>query len=236
MKKTGRLFLLPSLLTDDSIEKQIPVYNSQIVSEINYFIVEELRTARRFLKKLQPSIIIDNLNFSELNEHTNSDEILELLQPMLQGNDAALISEAGLPCVADPGNGLVFMAHQLNIEVIPLIGPSSLLLALMASGFNGQHFTFLGYLPIDKHEREQKLKQLERNAWQFDQTQIFIETPYRNKQMIESITSLCRNETQLCVAANILSEKQIIVSQTVQRWKSNKIDFHKIPAVFLIYK
>lgn len=236
MKKTGRLFLLPSLLADDSIEKQIPVYNSQIVSEINYFIVEELRTARRFLKKLQPSIIIDDLNFSELNEHTNSDEILELLQPMLQGNDAALISEAGLPCVADPGNGLVFMAHQLNIEVIPLVGPSSLLLALMASGFNGQHFTFLGYLPIDKHEREQKLKQLERNAWQFDQTQIFIETPYRNKQMIESITSLCRNETQLCVAANILSEKQIIVSQTVQRWKSNKIDFHKIPAVFLIYK
>lgn len=236
MKPTGRLFLIPSLLADEETEKQFPVYNKQVISEIGYFIVEELRTARRFLKRMQPQLSIDTLRFAELNEHTDSDAILELLQPLLQGEDGALISEAGLPCVADPGNGLVFMAHQLNVEVIPLVGPSSLLLALMASGFNGQNFAFHGYLPIDKREREQKLKQLERNAWQFDQTQLFIETPYRNKQMIESITRACREETQLCVAANLLSNQQKIVSQTVQRWKSDKTDFHKQPAVFLIYK
>lgn len=236
MKKIGRLFLIPSLLSDDAVEKQIPLYNRQIVGDINYFIVEELRTARRFLKRLQPQMVIDSLHFAEMNEHTNSDKVLELLQPLLQGEDGALISEAGMPCVADPGNELVFMAHQLNVEVIPLVGPSSLFLALMASGFNGQCFTFHGYLPIDRNEREQKLKQLERNAWQLDQTQIFIETPYRNKQMIDSIVHVCRKETQLCIAANILSHQQKIVTQTIQRWKTDTTDFHKQPGIFLIYK
>lgn len=236
MKQTGRLFLIPSLLSDETVEKQFPMYNQQIVGEIKYFIVEELRTARRFLKRLQPQLELDTLRFAEMNEHTVADAVLELLQPILAGEDGALISEAGLPCVADPGNGLVFMAHQLNVEIVPLVGPSSLLMALMASGFNGQSFVFHGYLPIDKHGREQKLKQIERNAWQFDQTQIFIETPYRNKQMIESVVHACRKETQLCIAANLLAKNQKIVTQTVQRWKTDQTDFHKQPAVFLIYK
>lgn len=234
--KTASLFLFPSSLNCDDLTKQLPEYNSRITENIDYFIVENLRSARRFLKQLNPALIIENLTFAELNEHTRDQELIEILQPLLNGQDAVLLSEAGLPCVADPGGNIVFMAHQLGIKVVPLVGPSSLMLALMGSGFNGQNFAFHGYLPIDKRERVQKLKVLDISAWKYDQTQIFIETPYRNRQMIESVLAACRPESRLCVAANLLSSDEIIVSKSVKEWKNVKTDFNKKPAVFLLYK
>lgn len=234
--KTGSLFLFPASLGTGNLDKQLPAYNSRITNDIHYYIVENLRSARRFLKQLNPELAIDQLEFAELNEHTRDDALIELLQPLLNGQDAILVSEAGLPCVADPGCNIVFMAHQLSIRVVPLTGPSSLMLGLMASGFNGQNFSFHGYLPIDKRQREQKLRELEGYAWRNDQTQIFIETPYRNRQMIESILSACRADSRFCVAANLLSSDEIIISKTVREWKNVKKDFNKQPAVFLLYK
>ena len=236
MMKTGQLFLLPAPLGSDSVTKQIPDFNKQIIAEINYFIVENERIARRYLKQLNPDLNIENLKFAELNEHTKDHELMDIFQPVLNGKNAGLVSEAGLPCVADPGNNLVFMAHQLGIRVVPLVGPSSIMLALMASGFNGQNFTFHGYLPIDKRQREQKLKELERNAWKNDQTQIFIETPYRNMQMLESVVHACRSDSRLCIAANLLSSNEIIVNKTIKDWKSSKHNFNKQLAIFLMYK
>jgi len=236
MIKVGQLFLLPAPLGSDSVSKQIPEYNKHLINEITYYIVENTRTARRYLKQLNPDLPLDNLQFAELNEHTRDHELMDIFQPVLNGENAGLISEAGLPCVADPGNNLVFMAHQLGIRIVPLVGPSSVMLALMASGFNGQNFVFYGYLPIDKRQREQKLKELERNAWKNDQTQIFIETPYRNMQMLESITHACRADSRLCIAANLISANETIVNKTVKEWKSSKHNFHKQPAIFLIYK
>ena len=236
MMKTGQLFLLPAPISSDFVSKQILDYNKHIILEIGYFIVENTRTARRSLKQLNPDLLLDYLKFAELNEHTKDYEIMDILQPLLDGSNAGLVSEAGLPCVADPGNNLVFMAHQLGIRVVPLVGPSSIMLALMASGFNGQNFVFHGYLPIDKRQRMQKLKELERNAWKNDQTQIFIETPYRNMQMWESIIHTCRADSRLCVAANLLSVNEIILNKTIKDWKSSKHNFNKQPAIFLIYK
>ncbi len=227
--KFGRLFLLPSILGGNAFSKQLPEYNAHITNNIYYYIVEDIRTARRFLKQQNSSICIDNLEFVELNEHTRDNELMEILRPILSETDAGLISEAGLPCVADPGKNLVFMAHQLGIQVIPLVGPSSLMLALMASGFNGQNFVFHGYLPIEKRQREQKLKVIEHDAWKNDQTQIFIETPYRNMQMIESILKACHADSRLCVAANILANNETIISKTIKEWKSEKKNFHKQP-------
>jgi 16S rRNA (cytidine1402-2'-O)-methyltransferase len=234
--KTGQLFLLPVPLGNDLISKQIPIYNKHIIKEINYYIVENIRTARRHLKQLNPDLILDNLTFVELNEHTRDHELMDIFQPVLNGENAGLISEAGLPCIADPGDNVVFMAHQLGIRVVPLVGPSSIMLALMASGFNGQNFAFHGYLPIEKRQREQKLKDLERNAWKNDQTQIFIETPYRNMQMLESIIHACRSDSRLCIAANLLSANEMIINKTIKYWKSSKYNFNKQPAIFLIFK
>ena len=234
--KTGSLFLFPSALGSYDLSKQLPEYNSRITENVNYYIVENLRSARRFLKSLNKDLIIEHLEFAELNEHTRDNELIEILNPLLSGQDAILVSEAGLPCVADPGGNIVFMAHQLGIRVVPLVGPSSLMLSLMASGFNGQNFSFHGYLPIDKRQREQKIKDLESLAWRNDQTQIFIETPYRNRQMIESILAACRADSRLCVAANLRSNEEIIISKTIREWKAVKKDFNKQPAVFLLYK
>ena len=235
MITAGQLFLLPSPLGSDAVSKQLPDYNRHIVKEITYYIVENAKTARRYLKQLNPGLSLDNLKFTEINEHTRDHELMDIFQPVLNGENAGLISEAGLPCVADPGNSVVFMAHQLGIRVVPLVGPSSIMLALMASGFNGQDFVFHGYLPIDKRQREQKLKELERYAWKNDQTQIFIETPYRNMQMLESIIHACRADSRLCIAANLMSDNETIVNKTIKDWKSSKHNFHKQPAIFLIY-
>jgi 16S rRNA (cytidine1402-2'-O)-methyltransferase len=232
----GKLYLFPATLGESPIDESLPSHHLHYLKSTRHFIVEELRSARRFLKKAYPEIVIDDLSFSMLNEHTSSTEILQLLEPLKQGHDVILLSEAGLPCVADPGAALVALAHEAAITVIPLVGPSSIYLALMASGMNGQHFVFHGYLPIDKRERNARLKQLEADAWIKDQTQIFIETPYRNLQMLEALLQACKPETRICIAMNLTLQDEWIRSQTVEKWKKGNVpEINKKPAVFLLY-
>ncbi len=234
--KKGKLYLIPTTIGETSIQKVLPSHNSDIINTIEYFIVEELRTARRFLKKAGIIKAIDELNFYTLNEHTKPEEIFNYLEMIEKGYNIGLLSEAGVPCIADPGAEIVKIAQEKNIDIIPLIGPSSILLSLMGSGFNGQNFAFLGYLPIDKKQRSDKLKDIERNIYQNNQTQIFIEAPYRNNQMIEAILNTCRNETMLCIACELTSDNEFIKTKSIASWKKTKFDFHKKNTVFLIYK
>lgn len=231
----GTLYLIPSALGEEAPVNVLPPVIAEVTGQLKHFIVEDIRTARRFLKKIRPDIIIDELSFQVLNEHTPQDEIPAMLAPMLEGNDAGLLSEAGLPCIADPGSILVGFAHEHGIRVVPLSGPSSIFLALMASGFNGQNFVFHGYLPVDKKERIQKIKELEAAAYQKDQTQIFIETPYRNIQMLESLSQSCRPYTKICVALDLTLPTERIINCTASQCLLQK-DVNKKPAVFLIYR
>jgi 16S rRNA (cytidine1402-2'-O)-methyltransferase len=231
----GNLYLIPSTLGEDSPLNVLPPIIPQVIDNLNHFIVEDIRTARRFLKKINPAIVIDELSFQILNEHTPQDEIPEMLAPLEDGHNVGLLSEAGLPCVADPGSKLVGYAHENGIRVVPLTGPSSIFLALMASGFNGQNFAFHGYLPIDKKERMQKIKELEAAAYQKDQTQIFIETPYRNNQLLEALKQSCRAETRICIAVNLTLPDEKIIQSTAKQLNVNRTDLHKKPAVFLLY-
>lgn len=233
--KKGKLYLIPSFLGDSPAGDVFPALNSQIIIGIGHFIVEELRTARRFLKKVCPEIVIDSLSFYLYNEHTIKTSVESFLEPLLNGHDAGIISEAGTPCVADPGSEIVSAAHASGITVVPLVGPSSILLALMASGFNGQQFAFHGYLPIDKHARAKRIREIEQ-AMQFNhQTQIFIETPYRNQQLFQSILETCNESTLLCVAVALTEPGESILAMPVKEWKKKKPDLNKKPAVFLLY-
>lgn len=235
MKSHGRLILIPSPLSADFGTAHIPDANFRYIYPLRHFIVEEIRNARRFLRKAIQDFPIDDCQFYNLNEHTNIQDIPEMMQALLKGFDMGLISGAGLPCVADPGQSAVAYAHLQGIEVIPLTGPSSIMLSLMASGFNGQNFVFHGYLPQEKNLRELKLKEIEKASGQHNQTQIFIEAPYRNRQMLESILSSCNPLTRLCVALDLHSESQWIHSTQVKSWKHISKDLHKKPAVFLLY-
>ncbi|ULB33147.1 MULTISPECIES: SAM-dependent methyltransferase [Proteiniphilum] len=230
------LYLIPVLLGDTAVEKVIPEYNIYVVSQLKYFIVENVRSARRFLKKCDPGIDVDSLAFYELNKHTDKRLLSGYLSPMKSGESIGVISEAGCPAVADPGADVVAIAQQEGYRVIPLVGPSSILMAIMASGFNGQSFAFHGYLPIDASERIKQLKQLEARAYSEDQTQLFIETPYRNQKMAEDILQHCKPKTRLCIAINISCEDEFIVTRNVKAWKGKLPDMHKKPAVFLIYR
>lgn len=230
------LYLIPVLLGDTTVEKVIPEYNIYVVSQLKYFIVENVRSARRFLKKCDPGIDVDSLAFFELNKHTDKRLLSGYLSPMKSGESMGVISEAGCPAVADPGADVVAIAQQEGYRVIPLVGPSSILMAIMASGFNGQSFAFHGYLPIDASERIKQLKQLEARAYSEDQTQLFIETPYRNQKMAEDILQHCKPKTRLCIAINISCEDEFIVTRNVKAWKGKLPDMHKKPAVFLIYR
>lgn len=233
---TPALYLIPVLLGEAPLEEAIPPYNIEVVSRLKYFIVENLRSARRFLKKCNPAIDIDALTFFELNKQTDRNRIGNYLLPMKSGESVGVISEAGCPAVADPGAEVVAIAQQEGHKVIPLVGPSSILMALMASGFNGQSFAFHGYLPIDAGERVKKLKQLEARAYSEDQTQLFIETPYRNQKLAEDILQQCNPRTRLCIAMNISLPDAFIVTRSVKAWKGRLPDMHKKPTVFLIYK
>ena len=221
-------------MAECDFSKIFPAFNSEIIQEIDYFIVEDLRTGRRFVKKLGMQKPIESLHFSILNEHTKGNEMETLLQPLVDGKNLGLISDAGTPCVADPGSILVSRAQQLNIEVVPLIGPNSILLALMASGLNGQSFAFNGYLPREQPERERQLRFIDSLLKKNNQTQIFIETPYRNNHVFKSILAVCDPATRLCLGVNITSETQMIKTMTVKKWKTQKIDLHKQPALFLL--
>ena len=230
------LYLIPVTLGDTSLEKVLPSYNKEIILQIKHFIVEEVRTARRFLKKVEPSIDIDSLTFYPLNKHTLATEISGYLKPLVAGEPMGVISEAGCPAIADPGADVVAIAQRRGLKVVPLVGPSSILLSVMGSGFNGQSFAFHGYLPIDQAERTRKIKQLEQRAYAEDQTQLFIETPYRNRRLLEELLQTCRPQTRLCIACNVTCEDEYIRTRAVKEWKGNLPDLEKRPCIFLIYK
>lgn len=230
------LYLIPVTLGDTSIEKVLPVYNKEIILGIKHFIVEDVRSARRFLKKVERNINIDELAFYPLNKHTSPEDISGYLKPLQAGQSMGVISEAGCPAVADPGADVVAIAQRKNLKVVPLVGPSSIILSVMGSGFNGQSFAFHGYLPIEPNERVKRIKALEQRVYAEDQTQLFIETPYRNNKLMEDIVKNCRPQTKLCVAANITCEGEYIKTKAIKEWKGKLPDFSKIPCIFLIYK
>lgn len=223
-------------MSDGKVESVLPEGTLVIIRRLDFFIVEELRTARRFLIRAGIQKSIDELNFLVFNEHSGVKDIHEYLVPALNGHDTGLLSEAGVPCVADPGSQVARAAHELGIRVVPLTGPSSILLALMASGFNGQNFAFQGYLPADKMLRIRKIRELEKLIFEKDQTQIFIETPYRNKQVFESLINVCKSEIQLCIATDITGENEMIQSMSIGEWHGRKPDVHKRPTIFLLYR
>lgn len=231
------LYLIPVTLGDTPVEKVLPPYNRDIILGIRHFIVENVRSARRFLKKTDSAIDIDKLTFYELNRHTDRRIIGEYLVPLQSGNPVGIISEAGCPAVADPGADVVAEAQRRGFRVIPLTGPSSIIMSVMASGFNGQSFAFNGYLPVEPQQRAKALRKLESRAISEDQTQIFIETPYRNRKMIETMLNSLRPSTKLCIAAGITCQEEFIATKTVAEWKKTEMpELSKIPAIFLLYK
>ena len=230
------LYLIPVTLGDTAIEKVLPAHNKEIILGIKHFIVEDIRSARRFLTKVERSINIDELMFYPLNKHTSPEDISGYLKPLQAGESMGVISEAGCPAVADPGADVVAIAQRKNLKVVPLVGPSSIILSVMGSGFNGQSFAFHGYLPIEPVERIKRIKALEGRIYAEDQTQLFIETPYRNNKMMEDIVKNCRPQTKLCIAANITCEGEYIKTKTVKEWQGKLPDLSKIPCIFLIYK
>ena len=231
------LYLIPVPLSEGSLDAVLPTRNIEIVREIKHFIVENVRTARRFLKKCDRDIDIDTLTFYELNRHTKPEEISGYLTPLLQGQPMGVISEAGCPAIADPGADVVAIAQRKSLKVVPLVGPSSILMSVMGSGFNGQSFAFLGYLPIDAAERNKMFKKMEQRIYSEHQTQIFIETPYRNMKLVEDILKNCQNSTKLCIACDITLDTEYIKTQTVSAWrKTNLPDLAKRPTIFLLYR
>ncbi|MCQ2239573.1 MAG: SAM-dependent methyltransferase [Bacteroidaceae bacterium] len=232
------LYLIPVELGETPVSQVLPEYNRQVILGIKHFIVENVRSARRFLKRVDKSINIDELTFYELNKHTSPKDIAGYLDALQQGMPMGVISEAGCPAVADPGADVVAIAQRRGLKVVPLVGPSSIILSVMGSGFNGQSFAFNGYLPIEQGERTKKIKALETRAYTESQTQLFIETPYRNHKMIEELCATCRPQTRLCVAAGITCENEYIKTRTIQDWKKAKDlpDLSKTPCIFLIYK
>lgn len=230
------IYLIPVTLGDTSLDRVLPAYNKEIVVSIRYFIVENERTARRFLKKTDPAIDIDSLHFFVLNKHTSPEEIASFIAPLREGHDIGLLSEAGCPAIADPGADVVRIAQEKNYPVVPLVGPSSILLSLMASGFNGQSFAFAGYLPVDREQRVRSLKAMEQRIYSEHQTQIFIETPYRNNKLVEDIIQSCKPSTRLCIAANITCEDEFIRTRGVKEWKGKVPDLSKQASIFLLYK
>lgn len=236
-EKKCALYLIPVMLGETEINSVLPQKNRDIITKIKYFIVENIRSARRFLKKNEKSIDIDELTFFELNEHTDKKIIADYLEPLKNGNSVGIISEAGCPAVADPGADIVSIAQQRGYKVVPLVGPSSIILSVMASGFNGQNFAFNGYLPVEVSQRIKALKKLENKVWNENQTQLFIETPYRNVKMFETIINNLRSQTKLCIAAGITCKNEFIKTMTVEKWKKQTLpDLTKTPAVFLIGK
>ncbi len=226
--------MLPCPIAEGEYGRSLPEHNKQVMKELNYFIVENVRSARRFISSAKMGVVIDSLEFVELNEHTSPEDIQKILQPVIDGRNAGVISEAGVPGVADPGADVVALAHKHGIEVIPLVGPSSIILAMMASGLNGQSFAFNGYLPIKHPERKNAIKRLEQRALSENQSQMFIETPYRNVAMLNDLCSICRSETLITVASDIMGEHQFILTTTAAKWKNTKVDIHKKPAIFII--
>ncbi len=230
----GILYLIPNTLGSGA-DKYGTAFLTSTVSQLEVYIVEEFKSARRLLRQLGVSRPLDELEFHSLNEHTKNQDLQSLIEPLLQGKNVGIVSEAGVPCVADPGSTVVSLAHEQGIKVVPLVGPSSILLALMASGFNGQQFTFNGYLPRERSERSRKIRQLEQLALS-GITQIFMDAPYRNNQVLEDVLQHCRMDTKLCIASNITCDNERINTKTVTEWSIRKPDLNKIPVMFVLGK
>ena len=231
---TAKVYLIPSLLGTSPYDRVIPEYNLNIIRSINTFVVENEKSARKFIKQVCPEKVQADLDLYILDKDTDAKELFDLVKLLDQGKTIGIISEAGLPAVADPGAQLVKVAQEKRIQVVPLVGPSSILLALMASGMNGQNFSFHGYLPIDKNERKKRLSQLEAESSKTGVAQIFMETPYRNNQMIDDLTKILRSETKICVACDITLETEDIRTRSIKDWKKETYDFHKRPAIYVM--
>ncbi len=227
---------MPSLLGSKNYDYCLPPYYKTLLSDVKYFIVENARTARRFLKPGGYLKDFDDITFFVLNKHTHHNDFNTFLEPAQQGSSVVLLSEAGCPCIADPGASIVSLAHSENIRVVPLVGPSSIMLALMASGFNGQHFKFHGYLSVKSHERAKQLAMLEKNMYNLNQTQIFIETPFRNQALLEAILNQAKNHTRLCLAVDITTPEEFIKTDAVLNWRKKIPQINKRQVVFLLYK
>ena len=233
---SGKLYLFPSPLGEESVFETIPLHNKTIMDTVRIFVVEEIRTARRFLRKITPDFPIDDCQFYILNEHTLQNmDFTPVLQHLIDGENIGILSEAGLPCIADPGSELVALAQQKDICVVPLTGASSITLALMASGLCGQNFAFHGYLPTDKTELSHKIHKLEQTSISQQQTQLFIETPYRNNPLFETLLKECKPATKICIACNISQKEEYIKTKSVAQWKQNPPpSLHKKPTVFAV--
>lgn len=229
----GKIFMIPVTLGDDDYRKVIPEKVLSIIRSLRLFVVEDLRSARRYLRLIDKDFPINETIFRELNEHTDESEIGHFLDPVLKGSDLGIMSESGLPGIADPGAMLVLLAHSRKIRVIPLTGPSSILMALISSGLNGQNFTFNGYLPVKPDERVSKLRELEKKS-QKGFSQIFMETPYRNQRMLEALLATCSNDTRLCIAVNITLPDELIRTMTISEWKKNIPQINDMMAVFIL--
>lgn len=229
----GKLYLIPVTLGGNDYSAVIPEKVLGITRQLRYFVVEDIRSARRFLRLIDKSFPIDETVFFELSEHTSGNDTEQFLEPVMNGSDTGLMSEAGLPGIADPGSILVSLAHRKKIDVVPLSGPSSIILALIASGFNGQNFTFHGYLPVKPGERASRIKEIEKKAHE-GYSQIFMETPYRNPKMLETILSVCSNDTLLCIAADISLPTESIRTQKISGWKAGKPDLDNRLVVYVM--
>ncbi len=232
---SGTLYLIPTPLGKGDIAWMIPAAVRQCIAGLGHYIVEHPKTARLFLKQTGCVLPLQKIRMQVLDEHTQFKEFANLLSPLLAGNDIGLLSEAGCPAVADPGAGLVRLAHQKHLRVVPLVGPSSILLALMASGLNGQRFVFHGYLPVEKNRRIRTIVELEKDSIARDQTQIFIETPYRNQKLLESLLFTCHDDTTLCIACDLTVASETISTQTVKEWKRALPELKDKPAIFLLH-
>lgn len=232
--KKGRLYLIPSPLGDVHPLAVLPISVKQHIEKMDHYIVEHEKEARRFIKSIVPHKKQSTLKIQQINKFTAPEEIPSMLDPCFNGFDVGVISDAGCPGIADPGARVVANAHEKNIRVVPLVGPSSLLLAMMASGFNGQNFAFNGYLPIEKGERRAELKRLEKLSKDRDQSQLFIETPYRNNQLLESMVETLSPHTKICVACDLTLATEYIKTSSVEEWKKIKVDLHKRPTLFII--
>jgi 16S rRNA (cytidine1402-2'-O)-methyltransferase len=229
------LYLFPVGLSEAPLSTVLPQHNLELLRQVKYFVVENIRTARRFLKSVDRTIDINSLEFVELNEHTPAADVPSMLAPLERGEAMGVLSEAGCPAVADPGADLVAVAQRRGFKVVPLVGPSSILLALMGSGFNGQSFAFMGYLPIEDGARSRRLKDMQRRITAERQTQIFIETPYRNNKLIVELAAKLPGDMLLCVASDITGEHQDIRTMPLHRWSRSQYDYNKRPTIFLLY-
>jgi 16S rRNA (cytidine1402-2'-O)-methyltransferase len=235
MENKGKLYLIPTTLGEvENVFDVLPQSIQKTIEFLDHYIVENEKTARKFIKSIEPRKIQANLKIEVLNKHTNVADFEKMIQPCQAGTNIGLMSEAGCPAIADPGAVIVKIAHEKNIQVVPLVGPSSILMAMMASGMNGQGFTFNGYLPIDKQEKKTTLKRLEKLANENNLAQIFIETPYRNNKMLEDILQALQPNTKLCIAADITLPTEFIKTKSVTEWKKTTQDLHNRPAIFII--